>query len=363
MSEAATQAAAPAQRSVIVGLQMLRAVAAIMVVAHHASIVLLQNDGYDPIWSFADVGSRGVELFFVLSGFIICYAHWRDPGTAEAAGRYVYNRLVRIIPPAFVVATGWFLVALVAARQGIDTSSMGELDLGLWLSSALIVPMLRLPSPIVIWSLKHEMAFYAVFLSRYVSKRFAILAIVGWGGASLLLPAATDNHLVKMLSLNLNALFTFGVGVYFAWRDPRVMQWFERFAPFLTIVSAAVFAALCIRFRAVTSYENMTPLLFGCSASVLILSVIPLTLGPAATRIAKLWGDASYAIYLCHFPIVIVGYKALAAGGVARPVMFLVLLVAGSVGGLVFHLWVEAPMTRWFRRRAGRTRTAVPQPS
>lgn len=346
-------------RGTIVGIQLLRAVAAIGVVAHHASVVLFDNAGYNPAWSFRDVGSRGVELFFVLSGFIILYAHWSDPSGGAAAWRYAWNRLVRIIPPTFIVATGWLAVALIAGRIGFDVSSLGGIDLPLWLSSAFILPMLKQPSPIVIWSLRHELLFYGFFALRYISRPLALLAIVGWGLVSIAVMAEGGSQIVKTTFLNLNILFTFGIGAFFCCRLDGVQNFLASGQRLPAALLAVTFVAASYALRKTTSYENLTPLVFGLLAAALLLSVIPLRFGRVVDNIVRRSGDASFAIYLVHFPVITIGFKVLDKLQMPPAVSFAVLVTAGVATGFAFNRMIEAPLTRYLKGLGKRQQPVV----
>src|SRR5712691_10367510 len=81
----------------ISSLQALRAVAALLVLAHHTSERIFQN--YTPL----NIGFAGVDLFFVLSGFVIFLAHHEELGHPDKLGRYAWRRFVRIYPTYIIV--------------------------------------------------------------------------------------------------------------------------------------------------------------------------------------------------------------------------------------------------------------------
>lgn len=86
------------------GLQYYRAFAAGLVVLFHAAAVFGPNSYY-PARSWESgflFGHAGAELFFVLSGFIICYIHWDRIGRDGEVSSYIKKRLIRIYPPVFV---------------------------------------------------------------------------------------------------------------------------------------------------------------------------------------------------------------------------------------------------------------------
>src|SRR5262249_9700253 len=74
-------------------VQAPRAFAAASVVVHHILVVAVQKAGYD--YSFPSTAATGVDLFFLISGFIMVYAHYDDFGVAGASASFIRRRLIR----------------------------------------------------------------------------------------------------------------------------------------------------------------------------------------------------------------------------------------------------------------------------
>src|SRR5690242_21024508 len=90
----------------LTGLQAMRGVAALLVVLHHAAGTLALPKYADVAIAgglLTPLGRAGVDLFFVLSGFVIYYVHRADIGRAQSFRRYMLRRLVRIYPTYWVV--------------------------------------------------------------------------------------------------------------------------------------------------------------------------------------------------------------------------------------------------------------------
>lgn len=146
----------------IQNLQVFRGFAALAVVAHHAALSTEAFVGALPAWvaPFFGAGLLGVDFFFVLSGFIIMYAHMEDERTPAKVKRYVFKRLTRIYPAYLPVGIG--LILLYAAMPGFSAAG-GEREYSL-ASSLLLIPADGPPALSVAWTLVHELMFYAVFL-------------------------------------------------------------------------------------------------------------------------------------------------------------------------------------------------------
>src|SRR5947209_3437989 len=103
-------------------LQVGRGFAALIVILFHARLIatkIAPLSRFEQIFSF---GSSGVDFFFVLSGFLICYVHLNDIGHPTSLWRYVRKRFTRIYPPYWVLcgllAPWYLLIPSLVAHQG-----------------------------------------------------------------------------------------------------------------------------------------------------------------------------------------------------------------------------------------------------
>ncbi|MDO8772969.1 MAG: acyltransferase family protein [Burkholderiaceae bacterium] len=160
-------------------LQVFRGLAALAVVAHHAAGSKEAFVGSMPGAPQAvfDLGLLGVDFCFVLSGFIIMFAHMGDERSPASVQRYAFKRLVRIFPAYLPISIA--LIALYAAMPGLSASGGRDYSLS---SSLLLLPADKPPALSVAWTLVHELMFYAVFLLFFVSRRWLITGFVLWGG-------------------------------------------------------------------------------------------------------------------------------------------------------------------------------------
>ena len=99
-------------------LQALRAVAAILVVLFHMNVYTIPFVlGADALWSGLNMGYSGVEIFFVLSGFIMYYVHRKDIGKKGVVFDYIWKRITRIFP------LFWIVILAIAAFKIISTQT------------------------------------------------------------------------------------------------------------------------------------------------------------------------------------------------------------------------------------------------
>lgn len=143
-------------------VQALRGIAALIVVVYHgARFISPYFEGWG--WRlFGSGGSMGVDLFFVISGFIMAYTTRHADGTPRYAYEFAVKRLARIWP-AYVVAS---LLYVVSTRGwGWITANTDTV-----LETLTFVPLsfdtptvIHYPSLAVGWTLNYEMHFYFVF--------------------------------------------------------------------------------------------------------------------------------------------------------------------------------------------------------
>ena len=154
-------------------IQVARGVAANLVVFSHLFFVESKYMIGGVLPPFTLYGISGVDLFFVLSGFIMVAVAGRDIGPIE----FLWRRATRIYPTYWLVSLAVLAVAIVAPT--IVNSSI-QVPISLW-RSFLLIPDRTLPLLAVGWTLVHEMYFYLVF-AIILALRIPILAgLIGWG--------------------------------------------------------------------------------------------------------------------------------------------------------------------------------------
>lgn len=340
------------RRPVLRNLHLLRALAALGVVYFH----ITSTAGLDLAW---DVGSRGVDVFFVISGFIIAHIGAKKPE------HFFLRRLIRIVP-FYWAAT---LVVFAAATLLPQFFRSTDASLQHLLPSLLFFPHLSAsgevqPTLILGWSLNFEMYFYVLFaLALLVTTRWApilcvagIVAVVLIG--KLIGPVSTAfDFYARTTSLE----FCYGIGVYY------VLTWCERrkavlagsaalkLAVPLALIASAVAIVLLEK-----HFKDDVPryLAGGIPAAVIVLSALLLEriLGIFShSRLAWLLGEASYVIYLIH-PYIVFGVLRLLLARTGELSLALdIVLIAGLISltsaiSIAIHLLFEKPVMTFLRR-------------
>lgn len=210
-------------------IQVLRGLAALLVTFYHAlSLQLLAigragaEAGGDPMLGglFAN-GYAGVDLFFVISGFIMVWVTRQGRTGPAASGEFLLARITRIYPlwwAAALAAAIYYLFLHVpgaddpAWRHALQEGGAG----GYLLRSFLLIPQANYPVHSIGWTLIHEMYFYIVFGALLLLPRVVMpFALLLWGvgviAASFLgLTAPEANSFLTLAAHPLTMEFLFG---------------------------------------------------------------------------------------------------------------------------------------------------------
>ncbi|WP_062018150.1 acyltransferase [Aureimonas sp. AU4] len=342
-------------------LQVLRFLAAMLVVVGHAQHELVDTVG-PAAGSLAFIlldWGLGVDVFFVISGFVMYYLMRGRFGGRGVAADFLRRRLIRIVPLYWIFTS---LVLAVALAEGIDYP-MSKI-----VSSYLFLPPPSCPAPCPIgydfpvyslgWTLNFEMMFYLVFAVGLLMRKRAGLAFVVVVIATLVALVNTFHVGASMLrfwgdSIALEFLMGIGIAALFVGgrRMPAAIGW-------TLIVSGFVLAAISYQLDA---YQTIGRAITGGIPAALIVSGAilrcPIDGASAWNRFLIFGGDASYSLYLAH-PVAFKIATPIAAklGLVApSPSLYLVsLLVAATIAGFAVHVLLEKPLLYVLNRRWSR---------
>ncbi|MGX6647431.1 acyltransferase family protein [Maricaulaceae bacterium MS644] len=338
-------------------IQVLRAVAAVMVLIAHLTQHELRflDAAISPLWTSA--GVSGVDLFFVISGFVMVYVTRHAPRGSSYAGRFLYARITRIYPPYWLATLG-VLAGYVVFGSALNREA-GDLNL---ITSALLWPDQDLPILMVGWTMIHEIYFYLVFAVLLVApRRFLPLLLAAWLSliviAGLIVPQS-DSPVFNLITHPLTAEFVLGGGAGLLAVSGR------------RTLALPMIAAGCVWWIAVTANiawtgHESTPegwrrvLAYGVPATFIVYGAACLDWTLKAPRALVAVGDWSYALYLVHLPIIAALVRlwagAFTDGGSASSVGFIVTGAALSLAGaaLMHHVF-EKPVLALTRKAGDR---------
>ncbi len=332
------------------GIQGLRALAAAAVVLLHVADEagsLAGTPGRSPYrWIDALPLEAGVDLFFVISGFVMVWASWDAFGRAGAVAPFVARRLMRIVPLYWLLSAATVAVALAAPgavsdglRDGWGYVAASFAFLPWRRLDGFVQPVLRLG-----WTLEYEMLFYAlVACALPVPRRLALPALL----VALALLAAAGQAVA------------FTATPLAFWTDPIVLEFALGIAVAvaarrgwhgLRAGAAALTAALLL--AALAPDGTTRALVYGVPAAALVACSLSCTTLP---RWLMLLGDASYALYLVHpFPMRALRVAFAGLHWLDVP-LYLGVTMALCIGlAVALHLLLEQPMLRWGRSALAR---------
>lgn len=150
---------AQARPAALPGLQLGRALAALLVVLFHAELLFEHYFGAAPFGRPFALGHAGVDFFFVLSGFILMWVHGRDIGPPGQLAPFARRRLRRVMLPYWVVLA--LILPVYWLVPGFGQGFERE-------PTAILAAITLFPDPrgytlAVAWTLTHELIFYALF--------------------------------------------------------------------------------------------------------------------------------------------------------------------------------------------------------
>ena len=336
-------------------VQVLRAVAALLVVhAHAASITAL-----DLRWSG---GATGVDLFFVISGFIIAYVASLD--THE----FLARRLIRIVPIYWISTLVVFTLVKVIPAYFRTTSP----DPVLLVRSLLFLPTGwnvhtsdGIPHPTLSggWTLNYEMYFYVVYaISLAISKRRATVIAIGvlLGVIALVHATSLADHPATAFYGNPIVLeFVFGMLAFHlieALGKPDVVPAGLVAKLILAVTIALGFVLLA--FSEEVFGEAPRWLVSGIPGFAILVSAVLLErrYGLRVTnRVAVMVGDASYVLYLIHVYVVlgvirlVIGHRTMSEG--VGQLITVVLMIVSAAAAVAIYRYFEQPILRMLKRR------------
>lgn len=346
----------------LVHLQILRAVAASLVVVDHA-FGALEFRGVSCSQYLKPgelLGHLGVSAFFVLSGLIMVRSSSeRFGGGAGNPIRFAWHRIVRIIPMYWLATLTLFAGSRIVGRALIAPWSQLLRSLFFipnhWAHDIRMAPLLE-PG----WTLNYEMSFYLLFsLALFFPRRLGILILlvvpellVALGRAHTFPTGSVSGFYTDALIL----IMAYGVMIGFIETElqglPRI-QW--RISPaFLLLIPAVLILASPRTLGRINAWDLLS--LF----SVLVVLACTLTADEQFGwfgRTMVLLGDASFSTYLFHiflYPTLFTAFVKLATfvhTTAQRPLLFatFAVVVANTVG-LLIHLCIERPLTNRLRR-------------
>jgi exopolysaccharide production protein ExoZ len=336
-------------------IQVLRFVAATGVVVAHAVDLTAGRLGLETGLAggtLADFGAAGVDLFFVISGFIIATTMRGQTGLG-AAGEFLWRRFRRVAPLYWLLSLP---ILIGMARGGTLAPDVAAATFLFWPFSELEMTFPALGAG---WTLCFEMLFYAGFGLAIAGGGRAGWGLAGGAVAAVVAGLWLATPVLRFVGSPMVLEFLIGVGI------ARWGHGLPGRAAIAAVVLGLVGFGLSLGFGYGEIHGEAAlnqPLvglarvvIWGLAAGLIVLGAARMGReGPAPGPVRRgliFMGDASYAVYLVHV-LVIRALGRVFEAGVVLPGDAVVALtvVASLAAGAAVHVWVEQPLMDWMTK-------------
>lgn len=364
-------------------IQCLRAVAALLVVYVHSidlqmgfSVSKQQN-----FFHLQNFGAIGVDLFFVISGFIITFVAHKYTGQEQGI-YFLVKRFIRINPIYYIASILYFGVLVIPI---IIESKSADISVDNIISS-LIDTILILPaggsiysySPLLVigWSLAFEWLFYILFFFLIISKtknKALLFGLVIMGlvivGYVLKVPDFRYIFFTNPIMLE----FLLGVGICQLYlKNPKIPNWLA--LSFISIGIASYILLIILGFGWLSELGAVLSgalsmkrfFLWGIPSAFIAFGCIFLEKNNQFTRLWNnkwilLSGNASYSIYLVHLTVFELFRMLYKVSGFFMPadLAIIVQVAVATTISIGFYKWIEKPVINAAQRSTKRKPTII----
>ncbi|MEU7917330.1 acyltransferase family protein [Micromonospora zamorensis] len=330
-------------------LDLLRFLAAIIVVVYHLMPVATQAYASYifgvPAFNYSRYGWLGVDLFFLISGFVICMSSW-----GRGTGQFITSRITRLMP-AYLVAVPVALVFRTLWSENPDDPAPALSDT---LANLTLTQGLRGIPDLdgVYWTLLVEMKFYLIFAVVVwfgLSYRRVVAFCLLWTTLSIFAQYSQERLLIALLEPQYTSHFVAGITLYLIYRfGPNFLLWGM-------LAVSWIFCLLSVKNivqQRVAAGENLTLTAGTLVLTLFYLMMIGVALGWFSWvrwRGLVMVGALTYPVYLLHNTIGPVAIRKLNDNVPRWPLMIGVLMGILLAGYLV-HRFVERPGAKIIRR-------------
>lgn len=310
-------------------IQILRAVAALLVVFCHGAAEIGTNSPalWPSVWhTINNKGLFGVDIFFVVSGFVMMHIIFGQPPGGASAARFIGERAVRVVPLYWLTTLLSVAIGVLAPALKHKHAFSAPYVLRSLLFTPSINPATGAPEPVLGlgWTLNYEMFFYAIIaliLLLGVRRVFPALLVVF---VSLVVFGAwfqPDDIIVKSWTHSIILEFLYGALL----AQLRLSGWRIGALAQCVFVSAGVGGWLLLDLPAAGHFD-LRGIVWGLSAAAIFCGFVMGRSQIAWPKGFTLIGDASYSLYLTHLFVMRICSMLvyhLPVGAVLQAVLFL----------------------------------------
>ncbi|NHO17146.1 acyltransferase family protein [Acetobacter peroxydans] len=331
-------------------IQVLRAIAALWVVMFH-TVGNATTYGWTSQFmpSLARHGEMGVDIFFVISGFVIALISYGKPVGLDAARRFVIARAARVIP------LYWVLTSLFTALLIFAPSAFGHARFNLWhvISSFLFIPSLNwagivVPVINVGWTLNYEIWFYVLFTLAIATFQKPIRSVMIALVALALVHPLREGGIIWNFYTN-SIVLEFAGGVILG----TVYAKYKNIAPSIIFPLIPTVGLVIWQYDLSFTGENRF-IALGLPAFLAVACALYFENRIRWNKFLCSLGDASYSLYLTHALTIPVCMKLIQTAdqkhGLRGDIVCLMVIILSVAIAFACRRYLERPMTRIARR-------------
>ncbi len=333
-------------KSKIESLQVLRAFAAIFVVINHLwgdhKTQITQSLGLNIIGSF------GVDAFFILSGFIMCYKTHDDStfGLSRGIG-FLIRRIERIYPVFLIILFPFIILYLRENHPASFYEVIGNIFLLPSFTSNTGYHMLVGPA----WSLVYEMFFYLIYAAMMLVVKNKTQLVIGSASLLMLMVVIVDSLGLRGPELEMSnfsymvgdpLMLNFAMGCLYALLFTKI-QHIKIPIFFASLLAVALF----ILGMYLAKHGFIRLVAFGLPAMAIVITFSLMTSSDSwIYRLLVYMGNASYSIYITHFLTLTAATILLAHKKINHDLFGMVFSVIAVVVACVFYSLIEKRIIR-----------------
>ncbi|MBE8631429.1 acyltransferase family protein [Salmonella enterica] len=348
-------------------IQSLRAIACILVIlSHYQTFIYLDPENLNSRLHFFDWGASGVDLFFVISGFIMAYTTKNKPNGVTQAVSFLLKRAKRILPAYYF----WLLFSF--AFGGAMSIFHYPEKLSSLISAITFQPNTPNTPPnyiaddgfyIARWTLNYEIYFYIIFsLSLLFSKNVKL--VLCWGiFSALIIPFFFTGHItlstmgyyfksVQYMFYTNPIILEFLMGIIACYLCEKISFITANLSLYLLILTV-----IALIFSLVSNLTSPFNLWTGFIFSLILMLCLKCEriLFTQTPRFILAIGDMSYSLYLSHLPIAFIFRKNFPNMFYSLPsqiIMVCIMIIATLILGRLSYKYIEKslPGSFLFRR-------------
>lgn len=318
----------------ILSIQYLRFFACLMVVILHITLKSHINNG----GSYIHFGHAGVDIFFAISGFIMCYiSEKKDTDTIL----FLKNRVIRIYP-IYIITLIPFIIIFLFMPQIVNTHGQPPSIL----KSITLIPFFNGSYlNLVAWTLSYEIYFYLIFSISLLLRKHAIFASITTILTLILIGKAFN---IEFISSLISVEFIFGMMIY------KLIYKKTELNKYISLVIILIGAGVIYTTPSDIALKSdlYRVLYYGIPSAMILTGVLSPSISKFNSKTLTVLGDSSYSIYLTHILTINIVYVAFAYFGMQQKMYLIMVATAvlmSTIIGVAVHLTIEKAVMKKIR--------------